>query len=319
MLLPYCQHKIPPIRHSTPHHTFPHWRCWRLLCCYSPRFPSMPSNNKQHELRVSVHNTTRQSLQPRPHAALRRHILPRPPLTLNSCLHLILPSWTSSRSCSPHPTQPSPSQLNSAAASTPHAYRTSAYTATFTVPHIHAEQRSRADAAEKLHNDLCHPSDHNLCVNLSTGKLPFSTLTCTDVTLNRKLRGPCPHCAAGKHCNPPQHPPSTTPPATTASAVISFDPQILPAPSPCLHTHEIILVDEFTGHLSVVGATSKSTPAIFESLQQVVATTYNSNQHRVQTLHGDSEKINTSLAGPLGSLGITHPQENTQHGLNATF
>ena len=194
--------------------------------------------------------------------------------------------------------------LHSAAASSPHAYNTTAYTATFTIPHINAEQRSRADAAEELHNDLCHPSDHNLCVNLSTGKLPFSTLTCADVTLNRQLRGPCPHCAAGKHRNPP-HPPSTTPPATSAGAVISFDPQILPAPSPGLHTHEIILVDEFAGHLSVVGATSKSTPAIFKSLQQVIATTYNSNRHRVHTLHGDSEKINTSLAGPLGSLGIT--------------
>jgi hypothetical protein len=55
----------------------------------------------------------------------------------------------------------------------------------------------------------------------------------------------------------------------------------------------------------VVGATSKSTPAIFKALQQVIATTYNSNRHRVHTLHGDYEKINISLAGPLDSLGIT--------------
>ena len=61
------------------------------------------------------------------------------------------------------------------------------------VPHINSEQRSRADAAEDLHIELCHHSDRSLCVNLSTGKLPFSTLTCSDVTLNRQLRGPCPH------------------------------------------------------------------------------------------------------------------------------
>lgn len=102
-------------------------------------------------------------------------------------------------------------ELHSAAASSPHVYHTAVFTASFTIPHINAEQRSRADAAEELHNDLCHPSDHNLCVNLATGKLPFSTLTCTDVTLNRQLRGPCPHCTAGKHHNP-THPPSTTAP-----------------------------------------------------------------------------------------------------------
>ena len=175
---------------------------------------------------------------------------------------------------------------------------------THAVPHINSEQRSRADAAEDLHIELCHPSDRSLCINLSTGKLPFSTLTCSDVTLNRQLRGPCPHCTAGKHRSPP-HPPSTSAPATSIGAVLSFDPQLLPEPSPGLHTHKIIIVDEFTGHLSIVGATSKSTPAVFKALQHIIATTYNAHHHRVHTLHGDCEKINTSLAAPLGSLGIS--------------
>ena len=135
--------------------------------------------------------------------------------------------------------------LRTASKLSPHAYHPAAFTATFLAPHINAEQRSRADAAEELHTDLCHPSDRSLCTNLTTGKLPFSTLTCSDVTLNRQLRGPCPHCAAGKHRNPP-HPPSPTAPATSIGAVISFDPQLLPEPSPGLHTHEIILVDEST-------------------------------------------------------------------------
>ena len=194
--------------------------------------------------------------------------------------------------------------LLNASAKSPYAYNTSSFNATLTIPHINAEQRSRADAAVELHHQLYHPSDQSLCTALSIGKLPFSTLTCSDVTLNRHLRGPCPHCTAGKHHNPP-HPPSLTPPATSAGAVLSFDPQLLPEASPGLHTHEIILVDEFTGHLSVVGANSKSAPAMFKALQEVIATTYNSNQHRVHTLHGDCEKVNTSLAGPLGSLSIT--------------
>ena len=158
--------------------------------------------------------------------------------------------------------------------------------------------------AEELHNDLCHQSDQSLCANLSTGKLPFSTLTCTDVTLNRQLRGPCPNCAAGKHRNP-SHPPSVSAPATSVGAVLSFDPQLHPEPSPGMHSHEIILVDEFTGHISVIGSSSKSTPAIFKALQHIISITYNSNRHRVQTLHGDCEIVNKSLADPLGSLGIT--------------
>ena len=44
---------------------------------------------------------------------------------------------------------------------------------------------------------------------------------------------------------------------------------------------------------------------MFKALQHIITTTYNSHQHRVLTLHGDCEKVNTSLASPLGSLGIT--------------
>ena len=184
-----------------------------------------------------------------------------------------------------------------------HYHAPLALSSTFSIPHINAEQRARADAAEQLHIDLCHPSDRSLSLNLSTGKLPFCTLTSADVTLNRSLRGPCPHCTAGKHRNPP-HPPSTTSPASSVGEVISMDPQLLPETSPGQHTHEIILVDEFTGHLSIFGAKSKSTRAMFQAIQHTIATTYNANQHRVATIHGDCEKINTSLAGPLGSLGI---------------
>ena len=190
-----------------------------------------------------------------------------------------------------------------AATISPLQYHQSLALSSYPIPHVNAEQRARADAAEELHNDLCHPSDRSLATNLSTGKLPYSVLTSADISLNRHLRGPCPHCAAGKHHNPP-HTPSTSPPATSIGEVLSFDPQLLPEISPGQHTHEIILVDEFSGHLSIVGSTSKSTPAIFKALHNHIATTFNSNQHRVQTLHGDCEKINISLASPLGSIGI---------------
>lgn len=149
--------------------------------------------------------------------------------------------------------------LTRASQDSPHTYHNPvALSAPYPTVHINAEQLSRADATEELHKDLHHPSDRSLCTNLSTGKLPFSTLTCADVTLNRQLRGPCPHCAAGKYRNP-EHPPSTSPPATSIGAAISFDPQLLPEISPGQHTHEVILVDELSGYISIVGATSKST------------------------------------------------------------
>ena len=73
----------------------------------------------------------------------------------------------------------------------PHTYHTpTALSAPYPTTHINAEQRSRADAAEELHKDRHHSSDRSLCINLSPGKLPFSTLVCADVTLNRQLRGP---------------------------------------------------------------------------------------------------------------------------------
>ena len=52
-------------------------------------------------------------------------------------------------------------------------YQPLAMSTTFHTLHANAEQRARADAAEELHNDLCHPSDRSLCANLSTGKLPL--------------------------------------------------------------------------------------------------------------------------------------------------
>ena len=125
--------------------------------------------------------------------------------------------------------------LHTASKLSPHAYHPAAFMATFLTLHINVEQQYRADAVEEIHTDHCNPSDLSICANLSTGKLPSSTPALTSPST-------CPHCAASKHRNPspPPHP------ATSVGAVISFDPQLLLEPSPGLHTHEIILVDEST-------------------------------------------------------------------------
>lgn len=65
--------------------------------------------------------------------------------------------------------------LHIAAIKSPQHYHVPlALSSTFSIPHINAEQRARADAAEQLHIDLCHLSDRSLCLNLVTGKMPYS-------------------------------------------------------------------------------------------------------------------------------------------------
>ena len=167
--------------------------------------------------------------------------------------------------------------------------------------HHTAEQLRRADAAEELHYDRNHPSDDSLCADLSHGKIPWSPLTCHDVRLNRLLRGPCVHCAAGKLTEPPSLT-STTAPATACGAVVSFDVHMLPDVAPGGHTHALHTVDEFSGRLDVVGATSKSTTSVARAVRSIIAE-YNSHSHRVGCMHGDPEKINASLFVPLSTVG----------------
>ena len=59
---------------------------------------------------------------------------------------------------------------------------------------ISKEQYSRVLAAIQLHNDTAHTPDPQLCLELSTGKHSYSALTPNDITLMRRIVGPCPQC-----------------------------------------------------------------------------------------------------------------------------
>ena len=218
-------------------------------------------------------------------------LLNRSTITPNNLLPIDLPSLRSAALA--HPTQyyTPPGPASYLLTSVPH-----------TIPHITAEQRRRADQAEALHHALGHPSDDTLSLCISTGKIPTPLVT-SDIQLNRSLRGHCVHCAAGKYRAPP-HSPSTSAPATTIGQTLSFDPQQLPDPSPGGFTHEVIIVDENSGYLSVVGSFSKSTAHIFKAIHSVITTTYNAHSHKVASMHSDSEQVNNSLSVPLGSIGI---------------
>ena len=168
---------------------------------------------------------------------------------------------------------------------------------------ISSEQYRRVLAANDLHYINAHKPDAILCQELSTGKHPYSDLTSTDVLLMRKILGQCPHC-------PNEKPtairlPSQTLPAQNPGDTISFDPSKLPCPVLGGATHSITMVDEKSGHISLPGIPSKSNAAVTKGIQKIIHVNYNAHGHQVKSLHGDAERINTSLAPFLGSIGTT--------------
>ena len=166
---------------------------------------------------------------------------------------------------------------------------------------ISTEQYKRLLDAISLHNTTSHTPDPKLCYELSHGKHPYSKLTPTDIILMRQIFGPCPHCLNTKPAA--IRLPSNTPPAQQPGETISFDPQKLPCSVLGGFTHVITMVDEKTGRIDQPGVSSKSNAAVSKGIQQIVHLTYNANGHRVLSLHGDAERINTSLAPFLGSFG----------------
>jgi len=170
--------------------------------------------------------------------------------------------------------------------------------------HISNAQYSRALLAHELHCAQAHPPDTKLCHELATGKHPYSSLVPADIILMRRLLGPCPHCLEGRSYKPSaSRPPSLTPPTTHPGQTISFDPQKLPCPVLGGFTHKVLMVDEHTGHISQPGLPSKSNASLFNGMRLSLMKTFNSNGHKVDTVHGDAERVNVSLTPHFGSIG----------------
>ena len=113
----------------------------------------------------------------------------------------------------------------------------------------------------------------------------------------RQVLGPCPHCLNPKPAAI-RLPSVTLPAQQQPGDTISFDRQKLPCPvlgGSTRSTQIITMVDEATGHINQPGVLPKSNAAVTNGIQKIINVTYNDNGHRVQTLHGDTERINTSL------------------------
>ena len=91
----------------------------------------------------------------------------------------------------------------------------------FVAPFYSAAQLADVEIAEELHDYFHHPSDDVLIDSIDYGHVQTS-ITSSAVRLNRQLRGPCPHCEAGKMTNDP-YPPSINEPELTIGQTLSSD------------------------------------------------------------------------------------------------
>ena len=167
----------------------------------------------------------------------------------------------------------------------------------------------RCDSVNALHEALGHPSDKVLCAAF------HHYLTSKDVRNNSLLRGPCPHCLAGKHRKLPMRPSLSDPPSSIGQ-VVSTDLQKLPCPTKMGCTHQSVLVDAMTGYIDIVLHKSKHNNHVFAGLKKTIITTYNKNGHRVRAIHSDSENIYKALSTSFHEVGIdtffSPPEQHAQ-------
>ena len=120
----------------------------------------------------------------------------------------------------------------------------------------------------------------------------------------RQVFGPCPHCLEGRSFKPAAiRRISINPPTTRPGETISFDPQQLPCPVLGGFTHKVTMVDEHTGHISQPGIPSKTTNSVFNGMTKAIQQNFNAHGFKVDTVHGNAERVNTSLSPLFGSIG----------------
>ena len=167
---------------------------------------------------------------------------------------------------------------------------------------LSAATAARLNAAEALHFTYCHPSDDYLISAISSGSITTS-VTASDIRLNRSHRGPCIHCLAGKLREPP-HPPSTSPPPTRIGQELTLDIHDLADKSIGGSTTSIRCVDVLTSKFDIVGSKTKTARDILKAILTIVVLGYNAYGHRVDRIYTDSEPVLKALRTRLAIFGI---------------
>ena len=189
--------------------------------------------------------------------------------------------------------------------SQPHAFSSRRFT---------VEEIAHMNVAEELHIYYGHPGDDTLIEGINYGHIP-THITAAAVYNNRQLRGPCPHCIAGKLTNDPM-PPSLHEPESVVAQTLSTDVHKLPAPTHNGNTHKSNVIDHKTGHLGVVAHKSKHTDDMIVPLQKHIAIQYNAHGFKVDNMLTDAEAVYSATKPSFGKFGIimqmTPPNQHAQ-------
>lgn len=179
---------------------------------------------------------------------------------------------------------------------------------TGTLGYYTTEQQVRAHELRLLHCTLGHPSDKALTDALDNGTLIGTHLTSRDVPNAQAILGQCPGCIAGKTVKP-SYRSSRDEPASAVGQVLHAD--IFPLTSTAGEDVygggdvALLVVDEYSGYLSLVIMDDKSTANLIKAFNTILAT-YAQFHHFTEEVHTDSESNLKSCHQHLNYLGIVH-------------
>ena len=180
-----------------------------------------------------------------------------------------------------------------------------AYSSAVSQYQFNNEQRLRINMAEDLVRYLHWPSTEAVATGASMGAFSLnSPLEARDFHNLERAKGYSPHYLAGHFNQKSMKTPSVTPPAHSPGQVITMDIRKLSVPSINGSTHSIQIVSEFEGYIAIIPAKAASSKVLFDAIHSFIATTYNSQSHRVESAHADAESVMKSMKASFGSIGI---------------
>ena len=164
------------------------------------------------------------------------------------------------------------------------------------------DQINRAYEVRRLHYALAHPSDSTLTNALRNGVIIGTRLTAKDVTVYRKIFGPCPGCLAGK-VTVPSYKKSLALPADRVGRIVHID--LIPFSCKTLggNNYYLLFLDEFSTYLHAFGMKNKSHDTLITAIDLMISY-FLSYNHTIQCIHADHESNIISTKKHLGFKNI---------------
>ena len=172
---------------------------------------------------------------------------------------------------------------------------------TSTIAQPTTADRSRWDAALRLHQTLDHPGDAALSTALDKGCYASCNVTSKDLREARDAYGPCVRCLAAKMTQEPS-PPSSTPPPETIGHTLHADIVFVRG----AHNRKVpflVTVESRTSYIVVAKMPSKTKEAVTTAIRNIVHK-YASYQHTVRIIRSDREAVFTAAESDINALGV---------------